>query len=260
MKIVQRVCVCLLIAGVSAPLYADELNAVLDTSNKKIIAGQKSQKEIDKISEKITGLMSEYRQLNKQIYGLKVYNSQLDSQVHKQQLQMQEIEGSIKQVTVMERQITPLIQHMIESLEKFVELDKPFHLKERRERVAFLYSNLARSDISSAEKFRQVLEAYKIENEFGRKIDQYKDKVLVDGQSREVDVLQVGRVALIYQTADGKITGSWNQEHRQWEVIDSNTYRSTVAKGLRMARKQAAIDLLKVPVITPVLVSMEMKK
>ena len=48
-------------------------------------------------------------------------------------------------------------------LETFVELDVPFHMEERMQRIEFLRNNLDRSDVSIAEKFRQVLEAYKIE-------------------------------------------------------------------------------------------------
>ena len=260
MKNVRNLIICLFVFPLCTPLSAEKLDQVLSTGNKRIEAGQKSQAKIDKLSDKISSILQEFRQVNKQISGLKVYNSQLESQVEKQQTQIQEVEASIKQVTVMERQITPLIQQMIESLEQFVELDQPFHLKERRQRIAFLYDSLLRNDISSAEKFRQVLEAYKIENEFGRKLDQYKDRVTVDGNERDVDILQIGRVSLLYQTIDGKNTGVWNQKSRQWQSIDSKTYRGAVAQGLRMARKQAAIDVLMVPISAPILVSMEMKK
>ena len=50
---------------------------------------------------------------------------------------------------------------------------------------------------SSAEKFRRVIEAYQIENEYGRTMEAYGATINVEGADRIVDVLKVGRVALV---------------------------------------------------------------
>ena len=80
---------------------------------------------------------------------------------------------------------------MIDALDQFVELDMPFLLEERRQRVAFLRTLLERSDVTVAEKFRRLLEAYEIENDYGRTIESYKGSLDVDGASREVDFLRI---------------------------------------------------------------------
>jgi hypothetical protein len=127
----------------------------------------------------------------------------------------------------------------------------PFHQKERERRIAFLRANLDRSDVSVAEKFRQVLEAYKIENEYGRKIDAYKGNVDIDGVERDVNFLRVGRVALLYQTTDTVVSGAWDQASRSWVSLDRGEYRNAIMKGLRIARKEASIDLMNMPVPAP---------
>ena len=66
---------------------------------------------------------------------------------------------------------------------------------------------------------------------------------------REVDFLRIGRVALLYQTHDGAITGAWDNAARAWVDLQAGVYHSAVAKGLRMARKQLAPDLLTLPVV-----------
>ena len=159
--------------------------------------------------------------------------------------------GSLADVTIIQRQITPLVIRMIDGLEEFVALDLPFHLQERGDRIAFLRNNLDRADVTTAEKFRQVLEAYKIEIEYGRKIDTYKDTITIEGVEREFNVLRVGRVALLYQTPDLAVSGHWNVATRSWEELDSAQYRSAIQNGIRMANKQAAIDLLMLPVAAP---------
>ena len=108
-----------------------------------------------------------------------------------------------------------------------------------------------RSDITIAEKFRQVLEAYKIENEYGRKIDSYKGVATVGGSDREVNFLRIGRIGLMYQTTDGEQSGAWDQDQRKWVELDSGDYRGAIQKGLRIARKQASIDIMKLPIPAP---------
>ena len=63
----------------------------------------------------------------------------------------------------------------------------------------------------------------------------------------QVDFLRVGRVLLAYQTQDRARTGFWNKQSRQWEPLP-DSYRNAVTQGLRIARKQAAPDLLRLPV------------
>ncbi len=130
---------------------------------------------------------------------------------------------------------------------------RPFSLDrdERNDRIAFLKANVDRSDISASEKFRQVLEAYKIENEYGRKIDTYKDEIQIEGvdQTREVDILRVGRIALLFQSTDKDVTGAWADG--AWKPLDSGEYRNAVSQGIRIAKKQASIDILNLPITAP---------
>jgi hypothetical protein len=56
----------------------------------------------------------------------------------------------------------------------------------------------------------------------------------------------VGRVALLYQTPDGKDTGYWDRGKKDW--VADNSYTDGVKEGLKVARKQTAPDLLIVPV------------
>jgi len=237
--------------GTVAALQASTLDSILDVGEAKNKAAHKSQVKIDRLADETRDLLGEYKTVTKQIDGLKVYNARLQRQIDNQLVRIGEIDASIDQVTVISRQMTPLVIRMIDGLEKFVELDVPIHMDERRRRIAFLRANLDRSDVSVAEKFRQVLEAYKIENEYGRKIDTYKGSVEIDGAERDVDFFRVGRIALLYQTTDTEISGAWDQRNRSWVLLDRGEYRNAIMKGLRIARKEASIDLLNLPVAAP---------
>lgn len=240
------------VMGFASVSQADEtLNAILKVGESKNVAAAKSQVKIDKLADETRALLTDYKTVNKQIDGLKVYNARLQKQIDNQLRRIADIENSISQVTVIQRQMTPLVIRMIDGLEKFVALDVPFHMDEREKRIAFLRGNLDRSDVTVAEKFRQVLEAYKIESEYGRKIDAYKGSVEIDGVERDVNFFRVGRIALIYQTTDTEVAGAWDQGSRSWVKLDNGEYRNAIMKGLRIARKEASIDVLNLPIAAP---------
>jgi len=179
-----------------------------------------------------------------------VYNRQLERQIGNQEAEMTKLTSSIDEVTVIERQITPLMMRMIDGLQQFIELDLPFLLDERMERLANLEDMMDRADVAVSEKLSQILRAYQIENEYGRTMEAYSDTIVVDGTERMVDVLKVGRISLVYQTQDGEETGVFNSATRQWERLD-DSYRTPVQNGIRMARQQLSVDMLPLPVGGP---------
>ncbi len=239
------------LVGGSSSLQADQLSDVLKVGQVKTDSAQKSQKKIDRLSDETRSSLQDYKRLMKLVEDLQVYNKKLDIQVNNQQKRLGLMEESIANVTVIQRQVTPLIMRMIDGLEQFIALDMPFHSKERRDRIDFLRANIDRADLTVAEKFRQVLEAYKIENEYGRKIDSYKDTISIDGSDREVNIFRVGRIALLFQTTDTEVSGAWDKDARGWVQLDSADYRNAVLKGIRVSKKQASISILDLPISAP---------
>ena len=157
------------------------------------------------------------------------------------------IRQQIDDVTNVDRTIMPLMFRMIDALEQFVKLDVPFLADERRARVANLRALMDRSDANPAEKYRKILEAYEIENEYGRTIEAYEGEMEINGETRTVSFLRVGRVALVYQTLDGEESGAWDQSKGQFVDLDGD-FDSELRSALRIAKQQAAPDLLVVPV------------
>jgi len=207
----------------------------------------KSQQKINSITDQIDNKLQQFKAINKETTGLDVYNGQLQKQIDNQMQEMADLNASIDGVSIIERQITPLMMRMITGLEQFVELDVPFLAQERNNRVVELQAMMDRADIAPSEKFRRVMEAYQVEMDYGRTLDAYSGLHAIDGQERDVDFLRVGRTALIYQTRDASLQGTWNKQTRQWQAL-SSSYRTQVTKGLRMAKKQLAPDLLMLPI------------
>jgi flagellar biosynthesis/type III secretory pathway chaperone len=230
---------------------ADSLDAVFAAGEQKLKLAQASQERIDKIVEQSQTVHSQWQAVTKEIDGLEVYNTLLDRQIANQLEQMSDLSNSIDQVTVIERQITPLMLRMVDGLDQFIGLDVPFLEEERTGRVERLRALLERSDVTVAEKFRSVMEAYQIENDYGRTIEGYHQMLDVGGAEREVDVLRVGRVGLYYQSVDGQYTGVWDKNAKSWVELTDGGSRNQIRQGLRIAKKQVAPELMLLPIDAP---------
>jgi hypothetical protein len=234
-----------------APMVmAQQVDGAMGAARSMDDAARRSQASIDQAVEETRRLERQYASIMKEIEGLEVYNALLQKQLDSQTQEMEDLNNSIDQVSVIERQVTPLMLKMIEGLEQFIELDVPFLLEERRNRVAFLGTLLERSDVTVAEKFRRLLEAYEIENDYGRTIEAYKGSLELEGAVREVDFLRIGRTALLYQTVDAEYFGMWDKGNRQWVPLSAE-YRNQIRSGIKMARKQVAPNLLILPIPAP---------
>jgi hypothetical protein len=229
------------------PTAADKLGKMIDAVAKRNRAAARSQARVDKMADRSESLLREYRSVNKQIESLRVYNAQVQKLVAAQRAQIAGLERRIENAAMVGREVTPLMLRMIDALETFIKLDVPFLQEERTKRVARLRKMMDRSEVPDSEKYRRIMEAFQVENEYGRTIEAYKSKLALGGRKRTVNFLRVGRVVLVYQTLDGKEAGVWDQERRSWQPL-SGEHRTSLRRGFRIARKQMAPDLIRLPV------------
>ena len=123
--------------------FADKtLDQIFQVEKSKISAGLASQQRIDKLQEQTSALLQEFKTVNKQIDGLRVYNAQLEKQIANQLQVITDLEQSIENVTVIERQIQPLVLRMLEGLTQFISLDIPFHIEDRTSELEKVTNNM----------------------------------------------------------------------------------------------------------------------
>ena len=243
--------VAICIGGSASFALAQSIDPIVEVGKQRTSAAKASQAKIDCLADETANLLSDYKTVMKQVDGLKVYNARLERQIANQERRIRDIDASIAEASVIQRQIPPLVVRMLDGLEQFINLDMPFDLDTRLSNIEAVRANMDRSDVTSAEAFRQVLELYSIELQYGRGIEAYTDTIELGGAEREVDILRIGRVALVYQSTDGAETGAWNKDAQSWEELSAGDYASAVRKGVRIAKKQATIELLNMPVSAP---------
>lgn len=222
-----------------------KVNAVIGEQVKTEEAARASQKRVEQLDEETTKMLADYRQMTAEAASLKGYNEQLSLQVKSQEEQMATMAQQVGEIETTSREVLPMMNRMLSTLETFVSLDLPFLAEERDNRIAALKEIMGRADISTSEKYRRLVEAYQIEMEYGRTIEAYEGKI----EEKTVDFLRSGRVALMYQTRDGKETGYWDAAAKQWKRDDD--YKDAMRAGLKVAKKQAAPDFIAVAVRAP---------
>jgi hypothetical protein len=201
---------------------AQTVDDLFEAGEQRIMQAQAQQEEIDQIVEVTEDRFQAYQVLLREIEDLQVYNNLLQAQVDAQNRKLDELREAIDNVGLIERQMLPLMTRMVTGLEKFIDLDVPFLLEERHAEVDRLRELLLQPDVTVASQFNNVLEAWLIEMEdYGTTGDVYTDEIVTpDGARREVDLLRIGRVALLYVTPDNSQAGAWDQRTRQWVAVN----------------------------------------
>ncbi len=227
-----------------------DIEEILNENESNFSLSEKSQDKVNDLSTEKDSLLAEWKVVVKQVEGLKIYNEQKRRQIAAQEERLATISAQTKEIDVITRDIPVLMEEMVEVLDNFVMLDAPFSLDERVNRINQITAILTDPTVTKSEQVRQVMEAYSIEGEYGRTIETYEDAIEIDGEEKVVNILRIGRIALMYQLKDQSQAGVWDTEANGgkggWVEVDG--YRLAIRDGIRMANKTAPLDLLAVPV------------
>ncbi len=241
-----------LLAASGNTLAQSKTEQLVEDGLSRLSDNQSAQSQIDKSNAERIDAENQYLTELRVLQGLNMYNDMLKRQLDDQALQIDKLNTSINNATLIERQIMPLLSRMLDALETFIELDVPFLYEERMARVADLRELLRKSEYTTSEKCRRVFEAYQIEIEFGYTIESYKGRVSVDSQQFAVDFLRIGRVGLLYRDLAGERVGYWNKLDKSWVPLSEQQYLRHVAKGLKIAKEEISPELITIPLLANV--------
>ncbi len=238
-----------MIVAMGAPAFA-QFSSALNESEATAKEAKASQQRVEQLDDQTTALVNDYRANLKQYEAATRYNRSLNRNIEAQQRQIERLRLDIENVSGLQRAMQPLMEDMLASLGEIVEADLPFNRDERTARVERLNKVMGDPSISAAQRYRLIIEAYQIENEYGRTIGAYEGSIDDGGTLRTGEFLRVGRVALMFKTADDSVLKIWDKDQNDWVNLNKS-YLPDVRLGLRMAKEQTAPGLLPVPVKAP---------
>ncbi len=233
----------LFLSSLSMLLHANTIDksiSILENTNSKLKSYQKSIDKNESIKEE---LLNEYKYTTSAIKSTTIYNNQLSKIINSQEEEIKSLNQQIIDIEQTQKNIFPLMIDMIKSLKILVQEDTPFLLEERTNRVKRLESILDKADIKTHEKYRLILEAFKVEYDYAKTIESYQEKL----NDKTYNFLRLGRVALYYQSLDLKEYGYYNKQTKSWEKIENSKSKSNIRKAIKIAKKQQNVDFLNLP-------------
>lgn len=237
--------------GFASQAHGQEVESALEASRQAAEGTRESQEDIDEIDSRIQDLLGDYRANLRQLEQLTRYNESQRRQAEAQRQEIESLTEDINNIASLQRAVQPLMQDMVDSLERVVGADIPFLVNERRSRVERLTDLMEDPASSPAQRYRLLIEAYQIESEYGRTIESYRSDIeTADRLYEDVDVLRIGRLVLIFKTDDDAVLKRYDVDSGNWVDLDKS-FMPDVKTAMRVAREQIPPELLYIPVTAP---------
>lgn len=232
----------------SLSAQADALDNAREIEHQTNQNAVEMQSKIDQNSDQRLDLQTKIEQIKEQIENQTIYQEHLASLVENQTQELKKSDRELSQINQTREGIVPLMYKMLAGLEDMQAQGIPLKNKIRQKRLDDLKHLMTRADISEGEKFRRLLEAYQIEIDYGNKVSRYQDEIkLADGDVREVELLSVGKVALIARSQDHQTQWLWSQEEQAWQPLPSEQIAS-INQAFDVASGKSAPELIQVPI------------
>lgn len=227
------------------------LERAMDVIGNKNTESATVQDEINRLANSTSSTFEDFKRQNDALEALQVLNAGYRKSVSIQEDNIATLDENIAGVEIITREIPLLMEKMLSSIEQFIQLDFPFQTDQRENRIQFARDAIDNPDVSIAEKFRQVLVMYQTEASYGRTNETYAATIELNGSERDVTIVRIGRVALMYQTTDRQVTGAWDNKARQWVELGAGEYRTAVQTAIRVASQLDAPKIIELPVMAP---------
>ena len=234
-----------LITGLAIPAQA-QLREALNTGEQATRRAEQVQEQINQLDDERSGLVREYRTLLQRRDAAELYARQQELVVQSQEQEIESLTEQLGSIDDITAQTVPMLLSMIADLKAFVAADLPFKMTERQARLDGLDGAMETPNVTPAEQYRLIMDAYQAEMEYGRTISTWQEEIVLDGNPTTVDMFLYGRVALVYVTPNGK-AARYNRATGAWEAIKGG-YAADINKAIRVATAKAQQEVLFAPV------------
>ncbi len=223
-----------------------QLESALSTAKASTAASAASQQRVERLDDEADQSVREFRAVLQQKDNIKLFVDQQDIYLQSQNAEIDSLRNQLGTVETIKQGMVPMMLRMAAEIEDSIKSDIPFRMAERLERVERIQAVLADPDVSPAEQYRQVLNAFKIEVAYGQGLDSYEG-VHPTKPGNIVNFLRYGRVALVYMSKDETEIARYNMDTQSWDQLDGGEALS-VRKAIRVAKGEAAPDVVFAPV------------
>jgi len=234
-----------LIAGLAIPAHA-QLREALATGEQATRKAEQVQDQINQLDDQRSDMVREYRTLLQRRDAAELFAKQQELVVQSQRDEIASLTEQLGSIDDITAQTVPMLLGMVEDLKLFVAADLPFKKEERAARLEALDGVMKAPNVTPAEQYRLIMEAYSAEMEYGRTIDTWQEEITIDGAPTTVDMFLYGRVALVYLTPGGK-AARYDRATGEWVPLPGS-YVADIRRAVRVAQGKAQQVVLFAPV------------
>ena len=229
----------------TAPASA-QLESALNTAKASTSASAASQQRVERLDDEADTAVREFRAVLQQKDNIALFVAQQDIFLQSQKSEIASLRRQLGTVEQIKQGMSPMMLKMAAEIEDAIKSDMPFNLSERLARVDRMKNVLADPDVSPAEQYRQVLNAFKIEVSYGQGIDSYEG-AHPNKPGNVVNFLRFGRVALLYMSKDESEVGRYNLETKSWDAL-TGADAIALRQAVRISKGEAAPNIVYAPV------------
>lgn len=237
----------LLMAGFGTATAQTQLGQALEVGERATREAERIQEQINQLDDERTDMIAEYRTLLQRTTAEELFAAQQRTVVEAQREEIASLEDQLSRVDEIAAQVTPMLIEMIDDLDTFVKADLPFKLDERTTAIETLRSAMERADVTAAERYRLIIQAYQREMEYGSTFDTWQEEVDIDGNPTNVNMMLFGRTALVYITPDRRVIRRWSRDEKNWVDVEG-AFREDILTAIRITSDLAQPDVMFAPI------------
>ena len=219
---------------------------IVSTIDGSIQKRQETQKKAADWQTKKERMKSQYFQIKEDIELADVEKQHLEEIVAKQDAYIERTNRRVLEMEKIRQQLVPYLHEVITRMEEQVTSDLPFLMEERRNRIATLQDIVNDPEVPMGEKLRRVFEGLRVEMDYGKSVETTREEITWQGKKRMVNVLRIGRTALIMQSLDEAEIGIFDRGTKTWVELHGK-YRAEIKKAIEITQRRRPVDFVNLP-------------
>ena len=238
----------IIIILIAVSLLSQDYILPADDDNSQKTGTQFFQKNSGKSAE-LDRKIQELHIIQKQYYDLtnnwNIEKSDFENQISVLENEMELISGQIKtekskkndveksiasaksdlNINGIENNFYPVIFEYINKLDSSIDSGMPFKYNSRKNDIKVLKNSSGDSSLQLSDFFNKFWAILQDEMMSGKKIELYKDVIMIGNAEKMADILKIGRIGLFYKTFDNKSVGAVKFDGKKYFWTDDLSSR-----------------------------------
>jgi len=233
--------------GLAPQIHAqDDAEKVRKTVDGTVTIEQETQGQLDSWAEEKAALLARYETAKASVAYLEQRVALEKKEVDALETAIADLRRRLDESDRLNASLQDTLNAVVGELDEWIQRDLPFLAEERQDRIQALKDEMAKPDVTGAEKLRRVLEALQIEANYGGTVEVHQDRITVAGETLFVDLLRIGRISVFWRTPDGQRTGEFDRATGAWVELPSK-YARNIGMAMEMASRMRPVELVALP-------------